>query len=303
MKNIDKVVVTGYSQGRNMLMILELTDEGTYVCNKVFIFTHMGKIPVHSILNTGNIVYLTDSINNKIYKFDFNSNQHDEAIVGRDPRHLCKNNENIYVTNFESDNISVIDIENFTLTGSIPASIKPYDIIFCKENNNLYASCYEENQILEYQLQDGHKKYYCTDGKPMHIFVKDNCIIAMTYFVKGNMYTKINFINMDTQEIENVIKIKGLASDLDLDFENNLLYLLNIEDKSLYIIDVNKRKILKRIFLGGYPESLSFGSNNIYVTNSKKNQINIIDIATFSILKNIDLEFCPSCIEVINKLT
>jgi len=297
---IDKVVVTGYSQNRYMIMILELTDEDNYVCNKVYNITDIEKIATHSILNEGNIVYLADSYNNKVYKFDFNLNKYEVTNVGRDPRHMCTNNENIYVTNFESDNISVIEIENFTLAGSIPAGIKPHDITYYKNNNNLYTSCYEENQILEYNLKDGNKKYFKTEGKPMHIFVENNNIIAMTYFVNGSIYTKINFINIETQDIENVIKVKGLASDIDLDIVNNLLYLINIEDKSLYIIDICKRNILKKIFIGGYPESLSFGVNNIYVTNSKKNLISIIDIATFSTMKNIELEFSPACIKVIN---
>ena len=300
MNCIDNVVVTGYSQSRYIIMMLELTDEDNYVCKKIFHFTDEEKIATHSMLSEGNIVYLADSFNNKVYKFDFDLNQYEETTVGRDPRHMCKNNESIYVTNFESDNISVIDIENFSLTGSIPAGIKPHDIIFCNKNNNLYASCYEENQILQYNLNDSNKKYFNTDGKPMHIFVKENNIIAMTYCANGNIYTKINFINIETQEIEDVIKINGLASDMDLDIENSLLYLINIEDKSLYIIDIYKRNILKKIFIGGYPESLSFGSNNIYVTNSKKNQISIIDIATLSIMKNIELEFSPACIKVIN---
>lgn len=300
MNCIEKVVVTGYSQNRYILMLLDLTDGGNYVCKKIFNFANTEKISIHSILSSGDIVYLADSFNNKIYKFDLNLNKYDETTVGRDPRHLCINNENIYVTNFESDNISVIDIENFVLTGSIPASIKPHDIKFCNKNDNLYISCYEENKILEYNMKNCNRKYLNTEGKPMHIFVENNDIIAMTYFVNGNIYTKINFIDIETQQIEDVINIKGLSSDMDIDVENNLLYVINIEDKSLYIIDVNKRNILKKIFISGYPESISYGLNNIYVTNSKKNQISVIDIATFSIIKNIDLEFSPDCIKVIN---
>nr|WP_312576085.1 hypothetical protein [Sedimentibacter sp.] len=301
MNCMDSVIITGYSKNRYMIMILELTDEYNYVCKKVFNFTDIERIATYSILCEENIVYLVDSYNCRVCKFDFNLNQYGETTVGRDPRHLCLNDENIYVTNFESDNISVIDLESFTLTGSIPAGIKPHDIKFCKQNNCLYTSCYEENQILEYDLQNGIKKYFDTDGKPMHFFVNNSDMIAMTYYANGNIYTKINFINIETGKIEDVIKIKGLASDMDLDVVNNLLYIINIDDKSLYIVDIKKRNVLKRIFIGGYPESLSFGENNIYVTNSKKNQISIIDIATFSIIKNINLEFSPACIKVINK--
>jgi len=299
MNCIDNVVVTGYSQNRYIIMLLELTEEDNYVCKKIFSFAEKERIGIHSLLNEKNIVYLVDSYNNKINKFDFNLNQYEETTVGRDPRHLCKNNDSIYVTNFESDNISVIDIENFTLTGSIPAGIKPHDIKYCQRSNNIYISCYEENKIIEYDLQGEIKNYYNTDGKPMHFFIENNNLISMTYYTNGNIYTKINFINLITGQIEEIIKIEGLSSDMDFDIENNLLYILNIDDKNLYIIDTKKRNILKRLFLGGYPECLSFGENNIYVTNSKKNHISVIDIATFSTIRNINLEFSPECIKVV----
>lgn len=299
MEYVEKVVVTGFSQDKFILLLLVITDDGNYECKKVLRFTDMDKIAIHSIFYLDNVVYMVDSINNKIYKYDFDLSEYNETTVGRDPRHMCINNNNIYVTNFESDNISIIDNQSFTLAGSIPAGIKPHDIKFYDKKNTIYISCYEENQIIEYNIQDGKLRNLNTDGKPMHIFVDGNNIIAMTYFVNGNIYSKINFLNLDTNKIEEVINIKGLASDIEYDINNKLLYVINIEDKCLYIIDIYKRSILKKIYIGGYPESLTFGTDNIYVTNSKKKQITIIDIATLSIYKNIDLEFSPDCIKTI----
>ncbi len=300
MEYVEKLVVTGYSQNKYILFLLELTDDGNYECRKVLPFTNMEKIAVHSILNAENAIYLADSHNNKIYKYDLCLNEFNETTVGRDPRHMCINNGNIYVTNFESDNISIVDNNSFILAGSIPAGIKPHDIKQSKKDNMLYISCYEENQIIEYDLSSCNSRYINTDGKPMHIYVDENKIIAMTYFVNGNIYSKINILNIDMEKIEDVIKIKGLASDIEYDIRNNFVYVINIEDKSLYVIDTKKRNIIKKIYLGGYPESLSCGAEYIYITNSKKKQITIIDIATLSIYKNIDLGFTPDCIKVLN---
>lgn len=299
MEHVENVVLTGFYQDKHMLLAISISDDGNYECKKILCFNDMDKIAIHSIFYLDSVVYMVDSINNKIYKYDFNSSEFNEITAGRDPRHMCINNNNIYVTNFESDNISVIDNQSFTLTGSIPAGIKPHDIKFDRIKNSLYFSCYEENQIIEYNVEDCQIKCFNTDGKPMHIFVEENTIMAMTYFVNGSIYSKINFINVENQKIEDVIKIKGLASDIDYDEYNKLLYVINIEDKSIYIIDILKRIILKKIYIGGYPESLSFGKNNIYVTNSKKKQIAIIDIATLSVYKNINLEFTPDCIKTI----
>ncbi|MGD9570209.1 MAG: YncE family protein [Sedimentibacter sp.] len=298
MKYDDKVSVTGTYQGRLMLFIMELREED-YICEKAVNLGKEDKLAVHSIINSGNSVYLSDSYNNKIYKYDYTLNELYEETVGRDPRHMCIVSDNMYVANFESDNISIIDMTNFGLTGSIPAGIKPHDILYSENNDKLYTCCYEENEIIEYSAAQEIKRRFTTDGKPMHMFVHDGCIILMSYFANGNVHTKINFINIQDGKIEKVIVIDGLASDFDIDYKRNLLYVINIEDKRLYIIDLTKKETVKTIFLGGYPESLTVGEKYVYITNSKKNQIISVDSDSLTIDRLIDLNFTPSCIKII----
>lgn len=294
----ERVFATGVSQGRVMLFIIELCGE-EYICKKAVSLGRTDELVIHSIINFENSVYLADSFNNKIYKFDYYLNEFRETTVGRDPRHMAINNDTIYVTNFDSDNISVIDLPSFTLTGTIPAGIKTHDIVLNEKSNVLYTSCYEENQVMVYNTENENKRFIKTVGKPMHLRLSDNNIIVMGYYVNGNVSTKINFIDTMTGNIDGVIKIEGLTSDFDLDNENNMLYTINIVDKSLYIIDGSEKKIVKRIYLGGYPECLTVGNKNIYVTNSKKNQIVSIEKEGLYISKIIDLQFVPNCIKVI----
>ena len=296
---IENVAVSGVSQDKFILLTLGIKDDGSYESNKILYFTDTEKKVIHSIFYSNNVVYMVDSFNNKIIKYNYASNVCSDVTVGRDPRHMCLNNkDNIYVTNFESDNISIIDNISFTLAGSIPAGIKPHDIKYYDKNNKLYVSCYEENQIIELNPNNGDTKCFYTDGKPMHIFI-DDILIAMTYYANGSVYFKINFLNIETNRIEDIIKIKGLASDMEYDYINKILYVINIDDKSIYIIDAIKRKIIKIIQLGGYPESLSVGEKYLLVTNSKKKIITLIDIETLTIYKNIELEFTPDCIKII----
>lgn len=298
MKCEDKVCVIGTYEGRVMLFVMELWRED-YFCKKAVNFGKEDNLAIHSILNSGNSVFLADSFNNKIYKYDYILNEVSEVTVGRDPRHMYIEEDNMYVANFESDNISVIDLSNFTLTESIPAGIKPHDVLYNKKNQKLYTSCYEENKIIEYYNNREIRQFY-SDGKPMHMFVSGENIIVMTYFANGNVHTKINFINIESGKIEKVIVMDGLASDFDINYSQNLLYVINIEDKNLYIIDITKKEIVKLIFLGGYPESLTVGEEYVYVTNSKKNQITVIEKDNFTISNLINLGFTPSCIKIIN---
>jgi len=294
----EKIVTTGISRGRLLMLIMELCEDN-YSLKKVVNLGLSDSLAIHSIAFFENSVYMADSFNNKIYKYDGKSNDLSETNVGRDPRHMCLDNENIYVANFESDNISIIDLNSFTLTGSIPAGIKAHDVIYSQKNNSLYTSCYEENEVVEYAIDNGLRRSFKTDGKPMHLFLLNDTIIAMTYHVNGNIHTKINFINLKDGNIEDIIIIEGLASDFLLDYENNMLYILNIVDKSLYIVNEALREIVKKVYLGGYPESVSCGGNNIYVTNSKKQQITVIEKKGYNIARSIDLQFVPDLIKVI----
>ena len=294
----EKIVTTGISRGRLLMLIMELCEDN-YALKKVVNLGLSDSLAIHSIAFFENSVYMADSFNNKIYKYDGKSNELSETNVGRDPRHMCLDNENIYVANFESDNISIIDLNSFALTGSIPAGIKAHDVVYSQKNNSLYTSCYEENEVVEYAIDNGLRRSFKTDGKPMHLFLLNDTIIAMTYHVNGNVHTKINFINLKDGNIEDIIIIEGLASDFLLDYENNMLYILNIVDKSLYIVNEALREIVKKVYLGGYPESVSCGGNNIYVTNSKKQQITVIEKKGYNIARSIDLQFVPDLIKVI----
>lgn len=292
----EKVAATGMSNGRLMLFLLELSDDD-YICEKAVDLSSLGKVSVHSIITHDNSVYLADSFNNKIYKYDFTDGEFFETTVGRDPRHMFIYNKAMYVANFDSDNISVIDMSTFNLTESIPAGIKTHDVAVDEYNKMLYTTCYEENTVIEYSLTNENKRYFATDGKPMHLVLSDEFLIVMTYFANGNVHTKINFIDLQNSAVMDVIEMEGLSSDFSID--NNMIYTINIVDKSLYIIDVFKRKIIKKIFLGGYPESIAVGKDNVYVSNSKKNQIVSVDKKSLTINGTIDLNFIPDCIKII----
>lgn len=297
MKYDDRVSVTGMYQGKLMLFIMDLIDEG-YICKKALSLGKQDKLAIHSIENFSNSVYMADSLNNKIYKYDYILNEFKEETVARDPRHMCIDGDNMYVANFESDNISVIDLSSFTLYESIPAGIKPHDVLYDNHNKRLYTCCYEENEVIEYSMSEITRRFK-TDGKPMHMFLHNDTIILMTYFVNGNVHTKINFINIKSGEIEKVILLDGLASDFEIDYRRNMLYVINIVDKNLYIIDIIKKETVMTVFIGGYPESLALGNEYLYVTNSKKNQISKVDCDFLFVCGIIELGFTPYCIKVI----
>lgn len=292
----EKVAMTGISQGRLFLFIMDLSDEDCII-KKALNLGLSDSSFIHSIEVAEDKVYMADSYNNKIYRYDLAANEVDETNAGKDPRHMCMDKENLYVANFETDNISIIDLNTFTMTGSIPAGIKAHDVIYSENSRTLYTSCYEENEVVEYTIDKGLRRSIKTVGKPMHLALLNKTILVLTYYVNGIVQTYINFIDLIDKKTENILVINGLCSDFLLDKEGHMLYIINIVDKSLYLADASIPKVVKTMYLGGYPESISSGLNHIYVTNSKKQQIKVIDKRDHT-SRTLDLDFVPDLIKV-----
>jgi YVTN family beta-propeller protein len=56
-------------------------------------------------------------------------------------------NENIYVINSYSDDVSVIDSSTNTVVDTINVGMKPYDIEFNPSNNNIYIANMDSNTV------------------------------------------------------------------------------------------------------------------------------------------------------------
>lgn len=302
--NIDeKLLLIANKNDKLFLYVLEINELG-YKIDFAKDLGFIEEILIHSILLNENNVYLTDSYNNKIYKFDMNDNNIIETYVGKDPRHMCIEMNNLYVTNFDSNNISIIDVDTLQLKASIPAGIKPHDIIYINEGDKLFVSCYEENQIIEFILPDEIKRYITIDGKPMHILIFKEKLIVMSYYTNGSIhsqvYTRIIIIDALSGLVEDTIEIIGLCSDFNIDYLTEKLFVLNIEDKDIYLIDLNSFKKEKKIHIGGYPECIDFGKKHIIITNSKKNQIIFLDRKDLTVSKTYELNFSPYSFKVLN---
>lgn len=253
---------------------------------------------LHSIVMNNNMLFIIDSYNSNVIKCDMVKNEFTGCYTGKDPRHLCIYLDNIYITNFESDSISIIDIDSFTLTGTIIVGMKPHDIV-CDKLGRLYIACYEENQILRYDLNTSEKYNIDIAGKPMHMVLAGKYLYVLSYVINDKASTHIYVIDINTYSIEKTFVIDEITNNFTCDFETESLFVLAIESGSVYVIDIQSGKIKKQMHLGGYLEDVSVGKDNIYIANSGKKNISIIDKFTLKSLNNIFFEFSPEYIKII----
>jgi len=234
-----------------------------------------------------------------VIKYNLENNEYLECNTGKDPRHLCKCLENIYITNFESDSISIIEADKCILTGTMTVGVKPHDIVSNIDNTKLYIACYEENQILEYDLITSDKKYFNINGKPMHLIVCDNCLFVLSYLLNDFISTELYIINLNTGKVEKTYLIKEITTNFVYDKDTNKLFILAIESGYVYTINLSTDQIKKQIHLNGYLEDLSVSNQFLYIANSNRNDILIVDKLDFKQISNIILDFSPLYIKSI----
>lgn len=291
----NKLVISGCFEKKKIVSIININNNLEYTYERILFLNEKSSCSVHSMLCVGEQIYIVDSFNGLVYKYDFINNKSNKIAVGKDPRHIAKLGNKLYITNFESNSISVIDINKFSLIESVPAGIKPHDIICHDNSKKIFVTCYEENQIIEYIGKTSDKTIMLTKGKPIHIQNNEDNVFVLSYILKGNVKSKLNIIDIKKRILKNSYIVEGLVTNIKYDKDNECIYMINIEDRYLYKVDLLKDKTNKACYLGGYPEDIDISDDYIYVTNSNNKSLTIINKLSGQIENIIDLLFTPEC--------
>ena len=97
-----------------------------------------------------------------------------------------------------------------------------------------------------------------------------------------------------------VYALSGTPSDLILDENRKLLYLVNNAANRLDVFDIGGRKIIKQIPTGTAPSAVaqSMDGQFIYVTNTASSTLSVIDANTLAIFQTVTLPARPEGVEV-----
>lgn len=298
MFNRDKLILVGSKNNCINITKLEFQDNDC-VINKLNQINTNSDFMLHSCLLHGNSLYIIDSFNNVVIKYNIESDEYIDCYTGKDPRHICKCLDYLYITNFESDSISIIEAENCLLVGTVTVGVKPHDILSNDSNTKLYIACYEENKILEYYINNSEKKYFNIEGKPMHLIQYNNFLFVLSYCLNDNISTEISVINLDNYSVVDTFYIKEITNNFVYDMDTNNLFVLAIESGIIYSINLTSKQVKKQMHLNGYLEDISVSKEYLYVVNSNRNYISVIDKFNIKQIENIYLDFTPLYIKIV----
>ncbi len=210
-----------------------------------------------------------------------------------------------YVTNFNDNSVSIIDIATNTVTGFVTDTDStfnhPQAIAITPNGNIAYVCNLTGNSVSIIDILTNSVIGIVTDNdntfvNPQAITITPNGNIAYVCNVTGNSVSIID-TNPNSGTYNTVI---GIVTDNGSTFsgpyaiaitpDGNTAYVCNYNNSSVSIIDITTNTVTNTLAVGGNPLAIAitFDGTTAYVCNYNDNTVSIIDLATNTVIGTLD---------------
>jgi YVTN family beta-propeller protein len=172
----------------------------------------------------------------------------DAIRVGNGPMGIDydSDNGNMYVANFYSNTVSVIDSNTNNVIATIPfaSNTSPIDIAFDSSNGNLYVTNYNTGTV---SVINGN-----TNRVISTIFVGGNPTAIAVNYANGDVYVAdgvnaVRVINPITNRLVHTVSVGYGPSGIAFDSDNGNMYVANFYSNTVSVIDGNTNNVIRTI--------------------------------------------------------
>lgn len=241
--------------------------------------------------------------------------------VGSRPESIIINEitKKAYVANYDSGNVSVIDLTTNTAIPKIRIANSPYESILDVRNNKIYVASPEGLSIIDGKtdkflktietdrnpgqmtIDDKFQRVYITHPEGMKISVVDTSSNTITSVIEAYhpreitklrdqlfAFTDDGLIIIDQNSLNIINKTSISGKKLLINPELNQMYVSLFND--LIIYDLNTFEKINSIYIGGQVKDLKINSSNSILYALTDDGIREIDLKTQKILRNYDAQ-------------
>lgn len=252
--------------------------------------------------NSKEIVYTANTYSNTVFKVDIkNKKIIDIVTVGSCPTCIKSYDGFIYVSNTDSNSISILDEEKFNVAENIPVGEKPWDIQIEQKLQKVFVVNSNDYSIDVIDLKKEKEEKIILDKNPIRLCLENGLIYILTYVNNGVLNTSnISILRLDTFELVKSIDLKGIFNNMIKINEKDIILLTSLDDGHLYILDVKKNKIIKKLHIGGMPNKIvNDGDNILFITNVSKNILSIFNLKSNKVENDIEVGVEPNGLIII----
>ncbi|HET6457517.1 MAG TPA: Ig-like domain repeat protein, partial [Nitrosopumilaceae archaeon] len=208
----------------------------------------------------------------------FNNSYADYTVTsvptGISPTSITFTSNYIYVTNYGSNTVSVIDGSN-NVVGSISVGAQPYGIVYDSYNGKIYVANYGSNTVSVIDPSSNtviSTISGVTNPSGLTYDSTNNDIYVTNY---GS--NTVSVIDPSSNNVINTISVS--AGPISVTYSTNNIYVSNFYSNTVSVINGTSNTVTTTIAVGQNPYGIVYDNYNgkIYVANSGDNTVSVID--------------------------
>ena len=233
-----------------------------------------------SIYIHNNISYIANNYDNSISVVDLDAEiERDILYVGAQPNDLIAFKNYLYIVCSESNALVLFDIEEKKSILDIKLNSWPYNLDISDNLNLIFVSNFQSNNIsIIDTLTNQVVKNLEVFEYPTKIKVsKDKKYLYVCESYMGD--DKNGFVEIfDLKNFYSIRKIMVGKVPIDIYEEDNIIYVANLEDENITLINKKDFKKIGDIYVGGMPRSIIKYNNLLYLSDYLNGRVVCIDL-------------------------
>lgn len=184
----------------------------------------------------------------------------------------------IYVSNWHSDSISVIDAATFTKIKDVKVGSIPRGITFSPDSKKAYIANMGGGSISIIDVANGHNnvKEFSISRNPRHIVITKN---AKYLYLSDNREGKIKKVDLTDYKVIGEVKVGKLPRTICLSPDENYLFVAVYGSNFLTVIDPKTMEILlTREVYNPIGVSVSPDGRQVWVSSYQGNSVSVFEI-------------------------
>jgi len=203
-----------------------------------------------------------------------------------------------YITNQESNSISVIDTTTNKVTTTISVGSSPVGVAISPNGTKVYVANAKSNDVSIIDTATNTVIARVPSGSsPKGIAVSPD---GKNVYVANLASNTISVIDAATNAVVNTVKTGKSPTGVAVNPDGKKVYVTNYGDKTVSIIDTATKAVISTVSVEKGPKEIAVtpDGKKVYVANSDSVSISIIDTATNTVTATVKVDGAPSGVAV-----
>lgn len=256
----------GEHDGDSMDMDMDMNGYALFYdikSNKLIQKVEVGEHPAHIVFTQNNkYALVTNNESNNVSVIDTTSYKVVSTIkTGKGPHgfRVSTDSKFAYIANMSEDTVSVIDLDNLKETKKITVGKAPVTTGITSDNKTLVATLNGENSLAIVDLSSDKVEKVQVGTGPAQVYIQsdDKYAFVANQGTTENPSDTVTKVDLKTKQVAATIKVGKGAHGVVASKDNKFVYVTNMYDNTVSVIDNDKNEVVDTINVGEVPNGIT----------------------------------------------